>query len=151
MSGRVSLHQAERQITIAASPEICFATASDYAAFPDWQDAVIAVDVLERDGDGRGELVEFVTDAKFREVRYRLRYHHEPPLRIWWEFVEGDGVANIEGEYLFAAKANGTLVTYRLGIDPGVPVPGLIVRRANSTVMKRSMEDLRAEVERRVA
>ncbi len=147
----MSIHRAERTIAITAAPEICFATASDYATFPDWQGAVISVDVLESDDDGRGELVEFLTDAKFREVRYRLRYHHEPPLRIRWEFVEGDGVADIEGEYRFEAKAGGTLVTYRLGIDPGVPVPGLIARRANSTVMKRSMEDLRAEVDRRTA
>ena len=145
----MSLHRAERKITIAASLEICFATASDYATFPDWQEAVISVDVLERDGDGRGELVEFVTDAKFREVRYRLHYHHQPPLRIWWDFVQGAGVAQIEGEYLFEPGDRDTLVTYRLGIDPGIPVPGLIARRANSTVMKRSMEDLRAEAERR--
>ena len=146
----MSVHRAERSIAIAATPELCFATASDYSTFPVWQQAVIGVDILERDAQGRGSLVEFVTDVKLRKVRYRLRYHHDHPRRIWWEFVEGDGVAHIDGEYRFEPQDGGTLVSYTLGIDPGVPVPGVIARRANATVMKRSVEDLRDEVERRL-
>ena len=145
----MSVHRAERSIAIAATPGLCFATASDYATFPAWQDAVLAVEILERDGDGRGSVVEFMTDVKLRQVRYRLRYHYDHLRRIWWDFVEGDGVAHIDGEYRFEPDGDGTLVTYALGIDPGVPVPGLLARRANATSMKRSLEDLRDEVERR--
>ena len=136
---------------MSAPIDLVFATASDYRTFPEWQHAVITVEVLARDGEGRGEVVEFLTDAKLRRVRYRLRYHHEPTRRIWWGFIEGDGVADVEGEYVFAAADGGTRVTYRLGIDPGIPVPGLLARRANATVMKRSVEDLRDEAERRAA
>lgn len=145
----MTLHQAERSIAIAALPEDCFAAACDYETFPDWQDAVIAADILERDAAGRGSLVEFEVDVRLRRVRYRLRYHHDHPRRIWWEFIEGDGVAHIEGEYRFEPRDAATVVTYSLGIDPGVPIPGLLARRANATVMKRSLEDLRDEVERR--
>jgi hypothetical protein len=42
-----------------------------------------------------------------------------------------------------------TRATYRLGIDPGVPLPGLVARRLTSGVMGRSVRDLRDEVERR--
>ena len=144
----MGIHRAEQRIEIAAPLALCFETASDYATFPDWQDAALAVDVLERDDEGRGKLVEFTTDAKFRRVLYRLRYHYEPQ-RIRWDFVKGDGVAHIEGEYEFEPAGAGTAVTYRLGIDPGIPVPGLVARRANATVMRRSMTDLKSEVERR--
>ena len=31
----------------------------------------------------------------------RSTTHYEPPGRVWWDFVEGDGVEPIEGGYLF--------------------------------------------------
>lgn len=147
----MNVHHGERSIEVAAPADACFATAVDYETFPEWQNAVLAVEVLERNADGLGELVEFRTDAKLRQVGYRLRYHYGDGHRVWWEFVEGDGVEHIEGEYTFEPEAEGTLVTYRLGIDPGVPAPGFVVRKLNEQVMKRSVEDLRAEIERRAA
>jgi uncharacterized membrane protein len=147
----MGVHSAEQQIGIEAPPDACFEAITDYETFPGWQDAVIAVEVHERYPDGLGKLVEVKVDAKFREVTYRLHYHYDRPGRIWWDFVEGHGVEHVEGEYLFEPSGDGTLATYRLGIDPGVPVPGLIARRLNQGVMKRSVKDLKAEVERRQA
>jgi uncharacterized membrane protein len=147
----LGVHSAEQSAEIEAAPEACFEAAIDYETFPDWQRAVQEVEVLERDAAGRGEVVRFEIDAKVKRVAYTLRYHYEPPVRIWWEFVEGDGVAHVEGEYLIEQIDGGerTRVTYRLGIDPGIPVPGLVARRLNQGVMRRSVTDLRDEVERR--
>jgi PAS domain-containing protein len=83
-----------------------------------------------------------------RRVSYTLRYHYDEPTRIWWEMVEGD-VAAVEGEFVLQPADGGTRATYRLGIDPGVPVPGLLARRLTGGVMRRSVTDLRDEVERR--
>ena len=140
---------AERSIEIEASPRVCFGAIVDYETFPDWQEAVLRVEVLDRYEDGLGRTVELHVDARFRRVRYRLLYHYEPPLRVWWDFLEADGVEQIEGEYLFEPSGEGTRATYTLGIDPGVPVPGPIARTLNRGVMRRSVEDLKAEAERR--
>jgi carbon monoxide dehydrogenase subunit G len=144
----LGVHSAEQSESIAAAPEACFEALCDYESFPDWQAAVESVEVLERDEEGRGCVVRFEIDAKVRRVSYTLRYRYEAPRRIWWEMVEGD-VAAVEGEYLLEPDGEGTDATYRLGIDPGVPVPGLIARRLTSGVMRRSVTDLRDEVERR--
>ena len=145
----MGIHRGEQTVSIEASPEACFETITDYESFPNWQDAVVEARVLERYEDGLGRLVEVRADAKFREVAYRLRYHYERPRRIWWDFVDGDGVEHIEGEFVLEPEGEGTRATYRLGIDPGVPVPGLLARRLNTSVMRRSVEDLRDEAERR--
>jgi hypothetical protein len=146
----MGLNWGEQAIEIDAPPEACFDAIVDYETFPEWQDAVIETDVLERYEDGLGKVVELRVDAKFREVRYRLHYHYDRPARIWWDFLEADGVRAIEGEYLFEPDGEITIATYRLGIDPGVPVPGLIARALNRGVMRRSVEDLKREAERRV-
>jgi hypothetical protein len=55
----------------------------------------------------------------------------------------------VEGEYLLEPAGGGTLATYRLGIDAGIPIPGLIARKLNGQVLKRAAEDLKREAERR--
>jgi ribosome-associated toxin RatA of RatAB toxin-antitoxin module len=145
----MGVHSAEQSESIAAPPQACFAALCDYESYPDWQQAVESVEVLERDADGRGSAVRFEIDAKVRRIAYTLRYHYEAPSRIWWELIEGD-VAAVEGEYVLEPDGDGaTHATYTLGIDPGVPVPGLIARRLTQGVMRRSVTDLRDEVERR--
>ena len=147
----MAVHRAEQAIEISAGAEACFEAIVDYESFPAWQGAVKSVEVLTRDAEGRGEVVSFQVDAKLREVSYSLRYHYERPARVWWEFVEGEGVDHVEGEYRFEPKGGGTLATYELGIDPGVPVPGFVVNRINRQVMWRSVRELRDEVERRAS
>ena len=151
MARAVGIHRAEQSAEIEAPPEACFEAIVDYESFPDWQQAVEAIEVIDRDPDGRGRHVRVEVDAKLKRIAYTLHYHYEPPHRVWWDFVDGDGVAHIDGEYVFEPLDGGrrTRATYRLGIDPGVPVPGLVARRLNQGVMRRSVRDLRDEVERR--
>jgi ribosome-associated toxin RatA of RatAB toxin-antitoxin module len=139
----------EHAAEVEASPEACFEAIVDYESFPEWQRAVERAEVLERYPDGLGKVVEFDVDAKFRRVTYRLRYHYDRPARVWWDFIDGDGVEHVDGEFLFEPAGTGTLATYRLGIDAGIPIPGLVARRLNEQVMKRSVEDLKREAGRR--
>jgi carbon monoxide dehydrogenase subunit G len=145
----LGVHSAEQSESIAAPPQACFDALCDFDSYPRWQQAVEIVEVLKRDGDGRGSVVRFEIDAMVRRVTYTLNYRFEEPGRIWWDMAEGD-VAAVEGEYLLEPEdSGGTRATYRLGIDPGIPVPGLLARRLTKGVMRRSVTDLRDEVERR--
>ena len=148
----MGISRAEQSIEIAASPDACYEAIVDFETYPEWQRAVSGAEVLERHPGGLGRLVRLSVDAKLRQVVYTLEYHHDRPDRLWWDFVEGDGVAYIDGEYLFEAVGDDrTRATYRLGIDAGVPIPGFIAKRLNEEVMRRSIEDTRAEVERRAS
>ena len=147
----MGITRAEQSLLIDAPPGACFEAIVDFETYPEWQDAVIGAEVLDRYKDGLGRRVQLRVDAKFREVVYTLHYHYDRPGRLWWDFVDGDGVEYIDGEYLFAPLDDGerTRATYRLGVDPGVPVPGFIFKKLNEGVMGRSIKDTKAEVERR--
>ena len=108
--------------------------------------------MLDRHADGLGRDVRVRVDAKLRHFTYTLRYSYERPGRIAWDYVDGD-VEHVEGEFRLEAAGGGerTRATYALGIDPGFPAPALVVRRLNGAVMKRSVEDLKREVERRAS
>jgi iron complex transport system substrate-binding protein len=144
-AGRVK--RATQDVVVDGSPQDCFDALVDYESFPDWQGAVTAVEVITRDRDGRGKDVEFQIDAKVRKIHYRLRYSYDPPRRIWWDYLDGD-VKDVDGEMLLEDQGDGTtLATYSLVIDPGVWLPGPILKVLNDQVMKGSVEDLKRRVE----
>jgi len=141
---------AEHTIEIEAPVETCFEAITDYESFPGWQNAVDSVEVLDRTKDGIGRRVRLFVDAKVRKIDYVLDYSYEPPHRIEWDFVEGNGMRDVAGTYtLEEAGQNGTRATYNLGADPEIPVPGPVARRVHKQLVKRSVEDLKGEAERR--
>ncbi len=68
--------QAEAQV--AADPAACVAVLEDFERYPDWQELIDEVEVIERDSDGRGTVIEAVTRLAVKTFRYRLVYEHAP-------------------------------------------------------------------------
>ena len=145
----MGVERGERSIEVEAPAMECWDAILDFESYPEWQSAVRDVEVLERDGEGRGSVVETVIDARVRSVRYVLRYHYEPFTRVWWDYVEGD-VKHVEGEYVFEERDGATLATYRLAVDPGGIarfVPGQVQKRASEALMGGSVKELKQRVE----
>ena len=91
-------------------------------------------------------------DAKVRKVDYTLDYRYDQPTRIHWDFVEGNGISDADGHYLFEDLGpDRTRATYKLGLELGIPLPGPVARRAHKSTLKASVEDLKNEAERRAA
>jgi hypothetical protein len=148
----MGLNWAEHTVEIAAPIETCFRAITDYETFPSWQSAVVDTEVLDWDKKGRGKRVHLVVDAKVRKVDYTLDYSYDQPERIEWDFVEGNGINDADGHYLFEDLGDGrTRATYKFGLEVGIPLPGPIARRAHRQTLKASVEDLRREAERRAS
>lgn len=116
----------ERTVEVRAPLEECYAIAADVERAPGWQASLRDVEVLERDAEGRPELVETSSDAKVKVIRTRLRFSYAPD-RISWEQVKGD-VKSLVGWWAFEDLGDGlTRATYGLEADPG-RVLGLLLR-----------------------
>src|SRR3954469_3019492 len=139
-------------IEVNASPEDCYALVLELDRYPEWQSQVRSAEVLERDGEGRPVVVETVSDARVRELKYRLRYKNETPGRMSWTSVDGD-VKDVNGEYRFEPVDGGrTRVTFRLEVDPGrrlgVLLRGPLADKVRDYVMGSTLDELKAEVEK---
>src|SRR5262245_35012360 len=146
----MGLNWAEYTEEIDAPIDTCFDAIVDYDSFPAWQDAVDSVEVMDRTKDGLGEHVHLYVDAKVRKIDYVLAYSYDRPTKITWDFVEGNGMRDMDGTYSFEKLApDRTRATYNLGADPAIPAPGMIIRRTHKQLVKRSVEDLKREAERR--
>lgn len=132
---------------IDAPPERCFALLTDYERLPEWQGAVKAARVLERDEQGRGSVVEYEVDAKVKTVRYRLRQVYDAPHRLASEYLGGD-FRDFSGEWRFEDIGDDrTRAELDLEVDPGRFVPGPVRRAIADAVMKRALKDLKAHLE----
>ena len=148
----MGLNWAEHTVEIAAPIQTCFDAITDYETFPSWQSAVVDTEVLDWDDQGRGKRVRLVVDAKVRKVNYTLDYRYDEPERIEWDFVEGNGINDADGHYLFEdLGGDRTRATYKFGLEVGIPLPGPVARRAHRSTLKASVEDLKREAERRAA
>jgi ribosome-associated toxin RatA of RatAB toxin-antitoxin module len=142
------VHRGSHSEVIRGDARACFEVLLDFERYSAWQGAVRRCEVLERDAEGRGSLVETELDLKIRSARYVLRYHYDPPRRIWWEYVEGD-LRSIDGEYRFEERGDGTtLATYEVGVDLGFPVPGRVARTVAERALRTAVAELRDRVER---
>ena len=145
----MSDHAAERT-EIDASPEECFAVATDFASYTDWASDIKEVAIVAVDDSGRGGDVAFRAAAMGRSTRYTLRYSYgSNPLRMSWRLIEGDVMERIDGEYEFVPIDDGTRceVRYYVSVDMLVPLPGFVKRRAEAKILHTAMEDLKARVE----
>jgi ribosome-associated toxin RatA of RatAB toxin-antitoxin module len=143
----------ENTIEVDAPPEACFGLVVQLDRYPEWQTQVRRATILERDADGRPLVVETTSDARVREITYRLRYAYDEPHRMSWTYVEGD-VKDLSGEYRFEPLGGDrTRVTFRLAVDPGRRL-GLLLRgpladKVREYVMGSTLNELKATVERR--
>src|SRR3954452_13956964 len=90
----------ERSVEIDAPIAKCFEIAADIAAAPEWQGSLKDVEVLERDGDKRAQVVETESDAKVKTVKARLRFSYDEPTGIKWVQEKGD-TKSLEGYWRF--------------------------------------------------
>jgi len=139
-----------RSTDIDAGPQACFDALTDYEHLPEWQGAVKRARIIERDEQGRGSIVEYEVDARFRTVRYRLRQVYDEPRRVASEYLGGD-FRDFAGEWRFEPRGDGgTHAELDLRIDPGRFVPGPVRTAIADAVMRRALRDLKRYVERTV-
>ena len=146
--------EGSRSIEIAAPLERCFTIAADLDRVPEWHGAMTAVEVLERDREGRATVVDSEMDASVTRVRMRLRFSYDEPTGLRWTRESGD-LRSLEGSWRFQETGEGvTLATYKLEIGVGRrlailvrTVRGPVRDRVETLLTDRPVEGLKTRAE----
>lgn len=141
--------QATEHMTVSATPQRCYAVASDLEHYPDWAHDIKEVTIDERDAEGRPSVVSFRTAAFGRSTSYTLEYDYaESPRVLAWRLTKGDITSKLDGSYVFDPDGDGgTDITYHLEVELRVPIPGFIKMRAQGRIMSTALRELKARVE----
>ncbi len=86
--------------------------------------------------DGGLAHAEFWIKVAWKEIYYKLNVYHFGDQLIEWEFVCG-GFKTTSGYWKFHPMDGGkkTLVVYHVFTDPGLPLPGFIVKMLTNSSM----------------
>lgn len=139
---------ARESIHIEAPPERCYAVAVDFDRYPEWATDVKAVEVLDRDVEGRGTRVRYVISAMGKTIGYTLAYDFAgAPGGFTWTLEKADFLRRLDGAYRFDADGDGTRVGYFLTVDVTLPLPGFMKRAAAGIIVDNAMKQLKQYVE----
>jgi hypothetical protein len=138
------------RILIAAPREAVMAVIADFAAYPQWASAVRATAVLGEQAAGRASKVRFTLDAGVVKDTYVLGYDWDGDAGVHWHIAEpGSVISAMDGGYLLADRGGATEATYELTVDLRIPMPGLLKRRAEKTIIDTALKGLKNRVESR--
>ena len=134
---------------IAAPRAAVMAVIADFAAYPQWASAVRVAEVLGQE-DGRASRVRFTLDAGVVKDTYVLGYDWDGDAGVQWHLAEpGSVISAMDGGYLLADRGEATEATYELTVDLRIPMPGLLKRRAEKTIIDTALKGLKNRVESR--
>jgi ribosome-associated toxin RatA of RatAB toxin-antitoxin module len=136
---------------IAAPPDRIWAIVADVEAWPEWQTTLSAVDVEERDAEGRPSLCEVIFDAKVQTIRTVQRLRYEPPLALAFS-QESGSLKSLHGSWRLEDLGDGrTRATYELEAEPGgflnMLVKGAVEERLREVLVLKLPGELKARAE----
>lgn len=121
---------------------------ADFDRYPEWNDEVREVEVLETDEQGWGTSVRFKIDAGVFNATLVLAYTYTDDRMSWW-LTEGDKVKKNDGAYTLEARPDGaTQVTYELEVEPAIKVPGVLKRQAAKRIVSQALKAMKERAER---
>lgn len=137
-------------ITVVAPRVDVMAVIADFAGYPQWASAVRSAEVIERGGDGRASQVRFRLDAGMFSDTYVLRYHWAGDAGVRWDLAEpGSVISEMSGGYSLAEGDGATEVTYELTVGVRIPMPGMLKRKAERSIIDAALKGLKSRAEAR--
>ncbi|MEX1264513.1 MAG: SRPBCC family protein [Actinomycetota bacterium] len=144
------MEQAEGSILVDAPLEDVMEVVEDFESYTEWAD-VRTVEVRKRGEGGRATEVAYEVDVPvLGKASYTLAYRYAPgDTGLSWVTSEARGaIRDIRGEYLLhEVSESETKVTYRLGVELGVLVPGFLRSEGAKRVIENALEKLKRRVE----
>jgi hypothetical protein len=120
----------------------------EIGAYPEWLSSIKKADVIERDGDNRVLKAKLAIDAGMMKDRVTLDYDWSAaPATLSFSMDEADLLTQMDGVYtLKAIDADSTQVTYELTVAVGMPVPSMMITKAQKQTIDEALKELAERV-----
>ena len=136
---------ATRSIVINAPVEKVFEVITRYEDYAAFLPEVKAVRTSERSGADVN--VHYEVDV-VKRVKYTIRAHEEPPLKMSWTFVDGQVMKDNKGGWVLEPAGEGkTRATYTVELAFGALVPRAIVNALVETSLPKMLEAFKRRAE----
>jgi hypothetical protein len=117
-------------------------------AYPEWLSSIKKAEVLESDGVGQVLKAKLSIDAGMMKDRVTLDYDWSgAPALLSFSLDEADLLTQMDGTYtLKAIDSDTTQVTYELTVAVSLPVPAMMITKAQQQTIDAALKELAARV-----
>ena len=120
----------------------------EIGSYPEWLSSIKKVDVIDRDGENRVVKAKLAIDAGMMKDRVTLDYDWSAaPATLSFTIDEADLLTQMDGTYsLKAIDADTTQVTYELTVAVSLPVPSMMITKAQKQTIDAALKELAERV-----
>jgi len=117
-------------------------------AYPEWLSSIKKVEVLERDSENRITKAKLAIDAGMMKDRVTLDYDwSSAPGTLTFSMDEADLLTQMDGTYVLKSiDADSTQVTYELTVSVSLPVPSMMITKAQQQTIDAALKELAERV-----
>lgn len=117
-------------------------------AYPEWLSSIKKSEVIERDPANRVTKAKLAIDAGMMKDRVTLDYDwSQAPASLSFTMDEADLLTQMDGKYsLKAIDADSTQVTYELTVAVSLPVPAMMITKAQKQTIDAALKELAERV-----
>jgi hypothetical protein len=141
----VAVH-ASREVVIDAPPEIILEALADVGSVPSWSPVHRRAEVIDSYPDGRPHHVKVTIRVVGIVDTEVLEYHWGPDWLVW----DADKTVQQHAQHveytLQREPDDKTRVRFEITLEPSVPIPEFLVKRARRKVLSAATEGLRRRV-----
>lgn len=139
--------QTTSSIVIDATPSQVMDVIADFPAYPQWAQGMKVAEVRSTHPDGRAKEVYFEIEASPIKDAYTLEYDWHGEQSVDWKLTSGKMLKRLDGSYLLRPQGAGTEVTYQLVAEVGIPMIGMLKRKAEKVIVDTALKGLKKRVE----
>ncbi|BBX95043.1 SRPBCC family protein [Mycobacterium lacus] len=134
-----------REVVIEATPKEILDVVADVEAMPEWSSIHESAEVLERDERGRPRRarMKVKTAGVTDEVVLAYTWRDDG---VTWTQESAKASRSQEGGYTLTPEGDKTRTKFDLKLDPSVPLPGFVIKRAIKGVLELNTDGLRQRV-----
>lgn len=136
-----------KEFEIKADPETVMKAVAAVDRLPEWSSAHKKITIESTHDDGRPHRVRMAVSILGINDEQVVDYTFEGDDKVTWTLVESGQQNQQDGSYVLTPTDSGTKVTFELTIDPKIPLPGFLVKKAQKTALETASKGLTKFVE----
>lgn len=134
-----------REIVIEAAPGEILDVIGDLDSLTEWSEPHQCVEILDRDKNGRPVKVKMKVKAAGITDEQVVAYTWGDNV-VSWTLISSGQQRSQDASYTLTPDGDQTKVTFKISVDPVVPLPGFVLKRAVKGTIDNGTKGLRDRV-----
>ncbi|MCA1007940.1 SRPBCC family protein [Rhodococcus hoagii] len=131
-----------KEFQVKAAPADVMAAIAAVDRLPEWSSAHKKVIIESTHADGRPGRVRMTVSIMGINDEQVVDYSWDGDTGMSWTLVESTQQNSQDGSYTLTPKGDGTLVKFALTVDPKIPLPGFLLKKAQKMALETASQGL---------